>query len=118
MRPERCAPEPRASPKSRANARMYVPLEQVIRITAPGSPSADVSATLMREDAEEALSQGQKRSSERPAEAVSDEGGLIGREPQGDNRGAEPTSNARVARDSRDSASSDGVDSLFEPTLF
>ena len=33
-----------------------------------------------------------KRSSERPAEAVSDEGGLIGREPQGDNRGAEPTS--------------------------
>jgi len=33
-----------------------------------------------------------QRSSERPAEAVSDEGGLIGREPQGDNRGAEPTS--------------------------
>ena len=34
-----------------------------------------------------------QRSSERPAEAVSDEGGLIGREPQGDNRGAEPPSN-------------------------
>ncbi|MBR3406599.1 MAG: tRNA (N(6)-L-threonylcarbamoyladenosine(37)-C(2))-methylthiotransferase MtaB [Bacteroidales bacterium] len=41
---------------------------------------------------------GYQRSSERPAEAVSDEGGLIGREPQGDNRGAEPTSNGpRVA---------------------
>ena len=60
------------------------------------------------------------RSSERTAEAGSEglSRGLIGREPQGDNRGAEPTSNARVARDSRDSASSDGVDSLFEPTLF
>ena len=41
---------------------------------------------------------GKWRSSERPAEAVSE--GLIGREPQGDNRGAEPTSKARVATDS------------------
>lgn len=37
-------------------------------------------------------SEGKMRSSERPAEAVSDEGGLKGREPQGDNRGAEPPS--------------------------
>ncbi len=37
-------------------------------------------------------SEGNMRSSERPAEAVSDEGGLKGREPQGDNRGAEPPS--------------------------
>lgn len=47
-----------------------------------------------------------QRSSERPAEAVSDEGGLIGREPQGDNRGAEPPSKARVAMDSGESTSS------------
>ena len=41
------------------------------------------------------------RSSERTAEAGSDEGGLIGWEPQGDNRGAEPSSNEpRVATDS------------------
>ena len=38
-----------------------------------------------------------QRSSERPAEAVSDEGGLIGREPQGDNRGAEPPSEVRTS---------------------
>lgn len=38
-----------------------------------------------------------QRSSERPAEAVSDEGGLIGREPQGDNRGAEPPSKVRAS---------------------
>ena len=47
-----------------------------------------------------------QRSSERPAEAVSDEGGLIGREPQGDNRGAEPPSKPRVGMDSGESASS------------
>ena len=49
---------------------------------------------------------GSRRSSERPAEAGSDEGGLIGREPQGDNRGAAPTSNARVARGSEDTSPS------------
>ena len=48
------------------------------------------------------LEGGSQRSSERPVEAVSDEGGLIGREPQGDNRGAEPTSN--LATDSGESA--------------
>ena len=31
---------------------MYVPLEHTMRITASGSPRADVSATLMREDAD------------------------------------------------------------------
>lgn len=51
-----------------------------------------------------------QRSSERPAEAVSDEGGLIGREPQGDNRGAEPTSNGpRVGTDSVECASTSDV---------
>ena len=49
-------------------------------------------------------SEGKMRSSERPAEAVSDEGGLKGREPQGDNRGAEPPSKARVAMGSGDTA--------------
>ena len=45
------------------------------------------------------------RSSERPTEAVSDEGGLIGRELQGDNRGAEPTSNTGPGRRQVPSAS-------------
>ena len=49
----RCAPELSASPKSRAKARIYVPLLHAIRITASGRPMADVSDTLMRLDAEE-----------------------------------------------------------------
>ena len=50
-RDDRWAPVPSASPRSRAKARMYVPLEQAIRIWASGRPSADVSATLILEEA-------------------------------------------------------------------
>ena len=50
--------------------------------------------------------EGLERSSERPAEAVSDEGGLIGREPQGDNRGAEPTSKSAMGSEGNASSES------------
>ena len=78
-------------------------------------------ATFMALLPDNAGARASMRSSERTAEAGSEglSRGLIGREPQGDNRGAEPTSNARVARDSGEPTlpgNDDGV--LFEPTLF
>ena len=52
-REPRCAPEPNASPKSRAKALMYVPLLQAMRITASGRPKPAVSETLIRDEADD-----------------------------------------------------------------
>ena len=62
-------------------------------------------AFFVKGDVPKGCSHGKRRSSERPAEAGSE--GLIGREPQGDNRGAEPPSDGpRVATDSGECAAS------------
>ena len=51
-------------------------------------------------------------------EALSPESSAAPTPPTASGSGPLPLTRPRVARDSRDSASSDGVDSLFEPTLF
>lgn len=50
-RESRCAPLPRASPRSRANALTYVPLLHAMRIVARGRPRDELSVTFMRADA-------------------------------------------------------------------
>ena len=47
----RCAPEPSASPRSRANARTYVPLLHAMRMDACGRPSAELSVMFILLDA-------------------------------------------------------------------
>ena len=49
----RWAPLPRASPRSRANARTYVPLLHEILMSARGSPNAELSVTFILLEASE-----------------------------------------------------------------
>ena len=64
-------------------------LENVLVIGTPGESFEEFAP----KSGTDGVSEVSSRSSERPAEAGSE--GLIGREPQGDSRGAEPPSNAR-----------------------